>query len=83
MVQWVRDQVLLQQFRLLMWHGFDPLSGNFCMWWAWPKKIRIKNYGVPVVAQQVKNLSSIRKDVGLIPGLAQWIKDPVLPQVAV
>ena len=30
--------------------------------------------GVPVVAQQVKNPSSIHEDVGLIPGLAQWVK---------
>ena len=34
--------------------------------------------GVPVVAQQVKNLTSICKDVGLIPGLAQWLKDLAL-----
>ena len=26
------------------------------------------------MAQQVKNPTSIHKDVGLIPGLAQWVK---------
>ena len=30
------------------------------------------------MAQQVKNPTDIREDVGLIPSLAQWIKDPVL-----
>jgi len=27
------------------------------------------------VAQQIKNPTSIREDVGWIPGLAQWVKD--------
>ena len=39
--------------------------------------------GVLSVAQQVKNPTGIQEDVGSIPGLAQWVKDPVWPSAVV
>ena len=42
----------------------------------------LRNPGIPVVAQQVKNLTNIHKNVGSIPGLTQWVKDLALLQAA-
>ena len=38
--------------------------------------------GVSIVAQWVKNSTSIHEDAGLIPGLTHWVKDLVLLQAA-
>ena len=37
----------------------------------------------PLWLSGLKTPRSVRKDAGSIPGLAQWIKDPVLPQAVV
>ena len=55
------------------WTGLERHSGR-------TESIRSKILppGVPAVAQQVNNC----EEVGLIPGRAQWVKGPALPQAA-
>ena len=47
----------------------------------WPncKDFPKSYFAVAIVAQQVTNPTSIHEDMGSIPGLVQWVKDPTLP----
>ena len=52
---------------------FPDVYDNYCC------VIKPGSSGVPIVAQQVKNPTSIHEDADSIPGLTQKVKDPTLP----
>ena len=62
------------------------VSFVFSYWYLFTKKQQVQHListyidsRVPVVAQWLMNPTSIHEDVGSIPALAQWVKDPALP----
>lgn len=45
-------------------------------------KKKIKESGVPIAAQGLQNPTLCWEDVGSIPDITQWVKDPALLQAA-
>ena len=73
----------------LLWQGFHPWLRNFCMLPKLAKKTNKQtNKTVLIIKRSVLRSSRcgpvvmrptrIHEDVGLIPGLDQWVKDPAL-----
>ena len=65
----------------LQWHQFYPWSRNFHMPRVRPKEKTDKKFMTwefPSWLSRLRTQHSVHKDVGSIPGLAQWIRDLVL-----
>ena len=85
-------QVRSQVPGIRMWTSLGTILQLITVILSSKAKIRIKkcptkyfflrtqsSQGVPALAQQLTNSRSIDEDTGLIPGLAQWVKDLELP----
>ena len=78
MDQWLRTWVVTAVVQITAWSGFHPWPWNFHGPPAFIKKNKNKIMGVPIMAQWLTNLTRNHVVAGSIPGLAQWVKDPVL-----
>ena len=86
-VHWVKDLVLPHMwYRSQLWLGFDLWPRKFHMPPRQPNKkqsivsalLKFSVFGVPLVGTVEMNPTRIHEVVGSIPGLIQWVEDPVL-----
>ena len=72
-----------ESFSMLCFNGMlSILIDSWIKTWLFIFFAKVPVLIVPFVAQQVTNPTGIHKDVGLIPGLHQWVKDMALLQTA-
>ena len=66
------------QVKSLAWHVWP--TSTCCRWDQKKFNLIYKKMEreVPIMAQWVTNPSSIHENMGLVPGLAQWVKYPML-----
>ena len=74
--------VTVQQASSLCW-GTGDLPCKKCFSKRDWLNLEKKKLGVPIVAQGLTNPTRNYEVVGSIPGLDQWVKDPVLPWAVV
>ena len=61
------------------YNGGVPFYSFVCEYQVLPTPLIENTIRVPVVVQQLTNLTGIHEDASLIPDLTQWVKDLVLP----
>ena len=62
-------------------YWMEAYPNDLILTWLHLQRLSLKlrsHVGVPVVAPWLTNPTSIHEDLGWIPGLAQWVKDPAL-----
>ena len=71
----LQDSFLLSSYQFVELPPLLTISHDTTIDGKWIFKVA--GIGVRTVAHRVMNLTSMHEDAPLIPGLTQWVKDPV------
>ena len=80
LTHWATTELQIHAFQnsQTLSHPLRHSEDVICTWLLIPFDAQVMKeeiLGVPVVAQRVKNSTSIHEDTSSIPGLTQWVKD--------